>query len=274
MGAPLRTAAIANGAPPDVADVPVRLLARTLVCDERHLRARRSRMRVHAASQLLWPGRRRQYSQQYSEHLPRDVRKREGRCLDRARHRRRHHQLHVRLPGHRLQRPCLRQRTAVARHWSDLRCFAAPVSPARGKRRAQACHSSSAGACCRPASVSGGSRYSGWSYGLKPASPGSATSRRQPSAHLPARPRRAQGERARAFVRRFHAELLARISQVVVEALAVPDEVDLRVGTRCTHTRDVVPCAPVMRWHVLGRTRFAPATRSVPVAPLQWMKSG
>lgn len=66
MGAPLRTAAIANGAPPDVADVPVRLLARTLVCDERHLRARRSRMRVHAASQLLWPGRRRQYSQQYS----------------------------------------------------------------------------------------------------------------------------------------------------------------------------------------------------------------
>ena len=129
VGAPLRTAAIANGAPPDVADVPVRLLARTLVCDERHLRARRSRMRVHAASQLLWPLRQAvavlAAVLRRSTRLPRDVRKREGRCLDRARHRRRHHQLHVRLPGHRLQRPCLRQRTAVARHWSDLRCFAA-----------------------------------------------------------------------------------------------------------------------------------------------------
>ena len=120
-------------------------------------------------------------AQQYSEHLPRDVRKREGRCLDRARHRRRHHQLDVRLPGHRLQRPRLPQRTAVARPWSDLRCFAAPVSPARAHaargHRAQACASSSAGACFRPASVSGGSRYSGWSYGLKPASPASAAQR-------------------------------------------------------------------------------------------------
>ena len=271
MGAPLRTAAIANGAPPDVADVPVRLLARTLVCDERHLRARRSRMRVNAASQL----RRRQYSQQYSVGALT--------CRETCANARVAVWIARAIGDVTTSSTCV----CLAIGCSDRACANAQLSLGPGQISVASPRRS------RPHAASGERKRALERRCLLPArfgerrvevlrlviwvEAGLAWQRNvSPSAECtpPGATAQAQGERARAFVRRFHAELLARISQVVVEALAVPDEMDLRVGTRCTHTRDVVPCAPVMRWHVLGRTRFAPATRSVPVAPLQWMKSG
>ena len=126
-------------------------------------------------------------------------------------------------------------------------------------------------ACCRPVSVRGGSRYSGWSYGLKPASPGSGTRGRS-------------AERATAWrgrVPRMHAPLCPVFTPSSLHTSAStlwkpwPWRMKWTCGRHPRPTRIVAPCALLItRPHAARRTRFAPAARAVPFAPAQWMNSG